>query len=187
MSKKNTKSWLKFQGYDKGCAINIWNEINVELIKFVYINMHGIKSFQLGLNLYKVGMNSFHTFPTHCLVLIKTSLELLWVHLYEKFFLEQVAFIIFDFWRNFWSSTLQNYNLSRNGFIPEWNQFIPTRNQIIPTMNEFMGVQVFPYCFGFFLRLPLAKVEKIIWTSTKLKLAKLWEKSNKLLKLGSKM
>ena len=107
--------------------------------------MHGIKSFQLGLNLYKVGMNSFHPFPTHCLVLIKTSLELLWVHLYEKFFLEQVAFIIFDFWRNFWSSTQQNYNLSRNGFIPEWNQFIPTRNQIIPTMNEFMGVQVFPY------------------------------------------
>ena len=109
--------------------------------------MHGIKSFQLGLNLYKVGMNSFHPFPTHCLVLIKTSLELLWVHLYEKFFLEQVAFIIFDFWRNFWSSTQQNYNLSRNGFIPEWNQFIPTRNQIIPTMNEFMGVQVFPYWY----------------------------------------
>ena len=108
--------------------------------------MHGIKSFQLGLNLYKVGMNSFHPFPTHCLVLIKKSLELLLVHLYKKFFLEQVAFIIFDFWRNFWSSTQQNYNLSRNGFIPEWNQFIPTRNQIIPTMNEFMGVQVFPYC-----------------------------------------
>ena len=107
--------------------------------------MHGIKSFQLGLNLYKVGMNSFHPFSSHCLVLIKTSPELLWVHLYEKFFLEQVAFIIFDFWRNFWSSTQQNYNLSRNGFIPEWNQFIPTRNQIIPTMNEFMGVQVFPY------------------------------------------
>ena len=109
--------------------------------------MHVIKSFELGLNLYKVGMNSFHPFPTHCLVLIKTSLELLWVHFYEKFFLEQVAFIVFDFWRNFWSSTQQNYNLSRNGFIPEWNQFIPTRNQIIPTMNEFMGVQVFPYCF----------------------------------------
>ena len=93
--------------------------------------MHGIKSFQLGLNLYKVGMNSFHPFPTHCLVLIKTSLELLWVHLYEKFFLEQVAFIIFDFWRNFWSSTQQNYNLSRNGFIPEWNQFIPNSKNFL--------------------------------------------------------
>ena len=90
--------------------------------------MHGIKSFQLGLNLYKVGMNSFHPFPTHCLVLIKTSPELLWVHLYKKFFLEQVGFIIFDFLRIFLI-----FNSAKLQFIQEW---IHSRMESIHTNYE---------------------------------------------------